>query len=149
MAILMGEPSRHDFVARASAQVPAWEHSPDARRCPAKGERLERRSIMANPTTEPRLPVVVSPYANEEPMPAGATGSMFLVASGFGIGALLILFVFVFMIGIGELGHNPASAPTPAAQSASTAPIAPGPAPNPAPSTGGNSVPTTTGQAPA
>ncbi len=42
-------------------------------------------------------------------MPAGATGTLFLLASGFGIGALVILFGFVFLIGIGGVGHNTAS----------------------------------------
>ena len=96
--------------------------------------------------TDPRLPVVVSPYADEPSMPAGATSTLFVLASGFGIGALLMLFAFVFLIGIGDLGHN-AATPTnsPAAQSAATAPAAPGPAPN----TAGTTVPETTGQAPA
>ena len=105
---------------------------------------------MANPYSTPqRGAVVVSPHADEEPMPAGATGTLFLLASGFGIGALVILFGFVFLVGIGGLGHNTASGPTAAAQSAATAPAAPGPAPNPAPNTGGRTVPETTGQAPA
>ena len=105
---------------------------------------------MANPYSTPqRGSVFVSPPAGEEPMPAGATGTLFLLASGFGIGALVILFGFVFLVGIGGLGHNTASGPTPAAQSAATAPAAPGPAPNPAPNTGGRTVPETTGQAPA
>lgn len=105
---------------------------------------------MASPySTEPRLPVVVSPYADEPPMPASATGTLFVLASGFGIGALVILFGFVFLIGVGDLGHSTASGPTPAAQSTATAPTAPGPAPNPAPNTGGRTVPQTTGQAPA
>src|SRR3954447_4065889 len=105
---------------------------------------------MANPYSTPqRRAVVVSPYAGEETMPAGATGTLFLLASGFGIGALVILFGFVFLVGIGDLGHNTASGPTPATQSAATAPAAPGPAPNPAPNTGGRTVPETSGQAPA
>lgn len=105
---------------------------------------------MASPYSTPqRGAVVVSPYAGEEPMPAGATGTLLLLASGFGIGALVILFGFVFLVGIGDLGHTTASGPTAAGQSAATAPVAPGPAPNPAPNTGGNSVPQTTGQAPA
>jgi hypothetical protein len=105
---------------------------------------------MANPYSTPqRGVVVVSPYADEKPMPAGATGTLFLLASGFGIGALVILFAFVFLIGVGDLGHNTTSGPTAAGQSAATAPAAPGPAPNPAPNTGGKTVPETTGQAPA
>jgi hypothetical protein len=106
---------------------------------------------MANSSrTDPRLPVVVSPYADESSMPAGATSTLFVLASGFGIGALLMLFAFVFLIGIGNLGHN-AATPTnsPAAQSAATSPAAPGPAPKPAPNTASNTVPETTGQAPA
>ena len=93
---------------------------------------------MAGPYSTPSRAVIVSPHANEEPMPAGATGTLFLLASGFGIGALVILFAFVFLIG-----------PTAAQHSAATAPAAPGPAPNPAPNTGGSTVPETTGQAPA
>src|SRR5690242_3528790 len=103
---------------------------------------------MARSITEQRMPAVVSPYANETPMPATATGNLFIWASGFGIGALIILFAFVFLVGIGEFGHNTASAPTAAGKSAATAPVAPGPAPNPAPNTGGT-VPRTSGQAPA
>jgi hypothetical protein len=99
---------------------------------------------------EEHLPVVINRYADEPPMPAQATGNLFIWASGFGIGALLMLFGFVFLVGIGQVGHNPTtSGPTPAAQSAATAPAAPGPAPNPAPNTAGNAVPQTTGQAPA
>ena len=45
---------------------------------------------MANPnSTGQQLSVIANPYANEEPMPAGATGTLFLLASGFGIGALV------------------------------------------------------------
>ena len=102
---------------------------------------------MASPSsTDHRLPVVVSPYADEPSMPASATGTLFVLASGFGIGALLVLFGFVFLIGIGDIGHN---AVTPATQSASNAPAAPGPAPKPVPNTAGAAVPETTGQAPA
>jgi hypothetical protein len=99
-------------------------------------------------TTEPRLPVVVS---NERPMPAEATGRLFMLASGFGIGALVVLGAFMFLIGIGGAGqHAMTPANAPAAQSAANAPAGPGPAPRPAPNTGGNaSAPTTTGQAPA
>ena len=105
---------------------------------------------MASPYSTPEhRAVIVSPYANQEPMPASATGTLFLLASGFGIGALVILFGFVFLVGIGDLGHNATSGPTAAAQWASTAPAAPGPAPNPAPNTGGSTVPETTGRAPA
>lgn len=111
---------------------------------------------MASPyTTKPMttvytasLPVLANPHANES-MPAGATGTLFLLASGFGIGALVILFAFVFLIGVGDFGHHAATGPTAAAQSSATAPAAPGPAPNPAPNTAGRSVPETTGQAPA
>jgi hypothetical protein len=100
-------------------------------------------------TTERRLPVVVSPYADEPPMPAAATGILFTLTAGFGIGALVILGAFVFLIGIGEVGQHAASPATPAAQSAANAPVAPGPAPNPAPNTAAPAVPSTTGQAPA
>ena len=92
---------------------------------------------MAGSHSTPSHAVIVSPYANEEPMPAGATGTLFLLASGFGIGALVILFAFVFLIGIGGVGHNATSGPTAAQQSAATAPAAPRPAPNPEPNTGG------------
>jgi len=102
---------------------------------------------MASPhSTQPNLPVVVT---HDDPMPAGATGTLFLLASGFGVGALVILFGFVFLVGIGQLGHTATSSPTAASQSAATAPVAPGPAPNPAPNTGGRTAPQTTGQAPA
>ena len=80
-------------------------------------------------------------------MPADATRSMFLVASGFGIGVILAVGAFAFLIGIGDLGHNPVSPATPAAQSAANAPTAPGPSPTPSPNTG--AAPQTTGQAPA
>jgi hypothetical protein len=103
---------------------------------------------MASPySTQPNLPVVVPRYADERSMPAGATGTLFALASGFGIGALVMLFGFLFLIGIGQVGHTTTSGP--AAQSAATAPAAPGPAPNPAPNTAGRAVPETTGQAPA
>src|SRR5512141_2195014 len=106
---------------------------------------------MASPySTQPNLPVVVSPlspYGDEGPMPARATGTLFVLASGFGIGALAVLFGFLFLVGIGQVGHSTTSGP--AAQSAATAPAAPGPAPNPAPNTAGRAVPQTTGQAPA
>ena len=105
---------------------------------------------MASPySTQPNLPVVVTPYGDGPPMPASATGTLMVQASGFGIGALVILFGFVFLVGIGQVGHPATSGPTAAAQSAATAPVAPGPAPNPAPNTGGNTAPQTTGQAPA
>lgn len=99
-------------------------------------------------TTEPRLPVVVP---NEPPMPAGATSTLFMLASGFGIGALVVLGAFMFLIGVGGVNqHSMTPATGPAAQSTANASAAPGPAPLPAPNTGGNaSTPTTTGQAPA
>jgi hypothetical protein len=106
--------------------------------------------MMANPSsTAPRGTAVVSPYADEQPMPAGATGTLFLLASGFGVGALVVLFGFLFLIGIGQVGHNGPAGPTAAQQSAATEPAAPGPAPNPAPNTAGRTVPETSGQAPA
>jgi hypothetical protein len=105
---------------------------------------------MASPySTQPNLPVVVTRYADEPSMPAEATRTLFVLASGFGIGALVVLFGFLFLIGIGQVGHPTTSGPTAAAQSAATAPAAPGPAPNPAPNTAGRTVPETTGQAPA
>jgi hypothetical protein len=82
-------------------------------------------------------------------MPASATGTLFVLASGFGIGALIVLFGFVFLVGIGDLGHNAVTPITPAAQSAANAPAAPGPAPRPSPNTAGATVPETTGHAPA
>ena len=101
---------------------------------------------MASPySTQPNLPVVVP--RDEPSMPAEATKTLFVLASGFGIGALVMLFGFLFLIGIGQVGHPVASSP--ATQSAATAPAAPGPAPNPAPNTAGRAVPETTGQAPA
>ena len=102
---------------------------------------------MASPmSADHQLPVVVSPYADEPSMPARATGTLLVLASGFGIGALIVLFGFVFLVGIGDIGHN---AVTPATQSAANAPAAPGPAPKPAPNTSGAAVPETNGQAPA
>jgi hypothetical protein len=38
-----------------------------------------RRFIMAGSHSTPSHAVIVSPYANEEPMPAGATGTLFLL----------------------------------------------------------------------
>jgi hypothetical protein len=103
---------------------------------------------MASPySTQPNLPVVVTRTTDEPSMPAEATGTLFVLASGFGIGALVMLFGFLFLIGIGQVGHPTTSGP--AAQSAATAQTAPGPAPNPAPNTAGRAVPETTGQAPA
>ena len=85
---------------------------------------------MASPySTQPNLPVVINPYGDGPPMPASATGTMFVLASGFGIGALVVLFGFLFLVGIGDIGHPTTSGPTAAAQSAATAPVAPGPAP--------------------
>ncbi len=99
---------------------------------------------------EQHLPVVATPRVVDPPMPASATGVLFLLASGFGIGALVVLAGFIFLVGIGDLGHNASPSPaTPAAQSAANAPAAPGPAPNPAPNTSGSAVPETTGKAPA
>src|SRR4051794_33850228 len=108
--------------------------------------RIVTEPVASAYTTEARLPVVTSPYANEPPMPASATGTLFVLASGFGIGALVILAAFAFLIGIGDLGQH---ANTPATQSAANAPAAPGPAPKPAPNTAAPAVPSTTGQAPA
>jgi hypothetical protein len=103
---------------------------------------------MASPySTQPNLPVVVT--RDEPSMPAEATKMLFVLASGFGLGALVVLFGFLFLVGIGEVGHSTAPGPTAAAQSAATAPAAPGPAPNPAPNTAGRAVPETSGQAPA
>jgi hypothetical protein len=98
-------------------------------------------------STPPNLPVIVNRHADEPPMPAEATGTIFVLASGFGIGALVVLFGFLFLVGIGQVGHPNGS--TAASQSAASAPVAPGPAPNPAPNTAGRTVPETTGQAPA
>ena len=79
---------------------------------------------MASPySTQPNLPVVVTRTADEPSMPAEATGTLFALASGFGIGALVMLFGFLFLIGIGQVGHPTTSGP--AAQSAATAPAAP------------------------
>jgi hypothetical protein len=110
---------------------------------------IQEIAMIQQYTREQRMPVVVNPRIDDEPMPASATGTLFLVASGFGIGALVVLFGFLFLVGIGDLGHNAGTAVTPASQSVATQPAAPGPAPNPAPNTAGNTVPQTTGQAPA
>jgi hypothetical protein len=105
---------------------------------------------MASPySTQPNLPAVIAPYGDGPPMPASATGTLMVLASGFGIGALVVLFGFLFLVGIGDIGHPTTTGPTAAAQSAATAPVSPGPAPNPAPNTAGHAVPETTGQAPA
>jgi hypothetical protein len=54
---------------------------------------------MASPySTQPNLPVVVPRNADERSMPAGATGTLFALASGFGIGALVMLFGFLCAI---------------------------------------------------
>jgi hypothetical protein len=99
---------------------------------------------------------------DQEPMPAAATRSLMLWASGFGIGALVVLGCFMFLLGIGEIGHSTVSGPgsaatsaasqsgTPAAKSAANAPAEPGPAAKPAPNTSSPMVPSeTTGSAPA
>ena len=105
---------------------------------------------MASPySTQPNLPVVVTAMPTSRQMPAQATATLFVLASGFGIGALVVLFGFVFLVGIGEVGHHRRVRPDRGRQSAATAPAAPGPAPNPAPNTAGGTVPQTTGQAPA
>ena len=78
-------------------------------------------------------------------MPSEATRNMFLVAGGFGIGALVVLAGFAFLIGIGGIETQSVS---PAAQSAAHSPTSPGPAPQPAPATAGTAV-ETTGKAPA
>jgi hypothetical protein len=111
--------------------------------------RIVTEPVASAYRAEPRMTVVTSPYVNEPPMPASATGTLFVLASGFGIGALVILAAFAFLIGIGELGQHASSPATPAAQSAANAPAAPGPAPKPAPNTAAPAVPSTTGQAPA
>ncbi len=43
--------------------------------------------------------------------PLGATGTLFVLASGFGIGALVMLFGFLFLIGVGQVGHPTTSGP--------------------------------------
>jgi hypothetical protein len=111
--------------------------------------RITTEPVASAYTTEARLPVVTSPYADEPSMPASATGTLFVLASGFGIGALVILAAFAFLIGIGDLGQHGVSPATPATKSAANAPAAPGPAPKPAPNTAAPAVPSTTGQAPA
>jgi hypothetical protein len=93
---------------------------------------------------------MADPYTDETPMSGNATRNLFLVAAGFGIGALVVLFGFVFLVGVGDLGSHATTPATPAAQSAANAPAAPGPAPKPAPDTATPAVPkSTTGQAPA
>ena len=86
-------------------------------------------------------------YTNEEPMPANATRSLMLWASGFGIGAMVILLGGVLLVNMGVWGHDAGTSNTPAAQSAANSPTQPGPNPqqsNPS----GTSAPQTTGQAP-
>jgi hypothetical protein len=69
---------------------------------------------------------------DDAPMPSEATRNLFLLASGFGIGALVILAVFVLLIGVGEIGQRAATPATPVAQSAATAAAS-----QPAPQTSG------------
>ena len=85
-------------------------------------------------------------YSNEEPMPAGATRSLMLWASGFGAGAVVVLLGGVLLVNLGVWGHDNSASNTPAAQSAANAPTQPGPNPqqtNPS----GTPAPQTTGQA--
>lgn len=87
-------------------------------------------------------------YTNEESMPASATRSLLLWASGFGIGAMVILLGGVLLVNMGVWGHDAGTGDTPAGQSATNAPTQPGPNPqqsNPS----GTSAPQTTGQSPA
>ncbi len=89
---------------------------------------------------------------SEPSMPHEATRNLFLVAGGFGLGAIVVLGAFVFLIGIGAIPHDSVSPATPAAQSAAHAPAARGPAPQAAPKTAGKTAGPaveTTGQAPA
>jgi hypothetical protein len=85
-------------------------------------------------------------YTNEEPMPASATRSLLLWASGFGAGAVVVLLGGVLLVSMDVWGHDASTSNTPAAQSAANAPTKPGPNPqqtNPS----GTPAPQTTGQA--
>jgi len=88
-------------------------------------------------------------YTNEEPMPASATRTLLLWASGFGIGAMVVLLGGVLLVNMGVWGHDAGTSNTPAGQSAATAPTQPGPNPQPSAATAGANAPQTTGQAPA
>jgi hypothetical protein len=87
-------------------------------------------------------------YTNEEPMPADATRSLLLWASGFGAGAVVVLLLGVLLINMGVWGHDASTSNTPAAQSAANAPTPAGPNPKqtnppgtPGPQTTGQSQP--------
>jgi len=86
-------------------------------------------------------------YTNEDSMPASATRTLLLWASGFGIGAMVVLLGGVLLVNMGVWGHDAGASNTPAAQSAANAPTQPGP--NPQPSAAPANAPQTTGQAPA
>lgn len=87
-------------------------------------------------------------YTNEESMPASATRSLLLWASGFGIGAMVILLGGVLLVNMGVWGHDAGTSNTPAGQSAANAPTKPGPNPQQS-NLSGTSTPQTTGQSPA
>jgi len=87
-------------------------------------------------------------YTNEEPMPAGATRTLMLWASGFGVGAMVVLLGGVLLVNMGVWGHDAGTSATPAGQSAANAPTQPGPNPQPSAAPAGASAPQTTGQAP-
>ena len=84
-------------------------------------------------------------YTHDEPMPANATRSLMLWASGFGAGAMIVLLGAVLLVNMGVWGHDAGASNTPAAQSAANAPTKPGP--NPQQTNPSGTPPQTTGQA--
>jgi hypothetical protein len=85
-------------------------------------------------------------YTQQEPMPAEATRSLLLWASGFGAGAVVVLLLGVLLINMGIWGRDAGFGSTPAAQSATNVPTPAGPnqyQTNPP----GTAAPQTTGQA--
>ena len=86
---------------------------------------------------------MATPANDEFPMPSDATRNMFLVAAGFGIGALVVMVGFGVVLGLGGVEHgSPAAAPT--VQTSAATPAAPQ---QPAANASAPSAPATTGQA--
>ena len=83
---------------------------------------------------------------HEEPMPADATRSLLLWASGFGAGAVIVLLGGVLLVGLGVLGRSSDTSHTPLAQSTATTPAQPNSQSSAAPA--GASGTQTTGQSP-
>ncbi len=86
---------------------------------------------------------------NEEPMPASATRTLMLWASGFGAGAVVVLLLGALLVNMGTWGYYASTPATPTIQSAANAPAQPAPSPQASPAAAGAQAPQTTGQAPA